>query len=137
MERLTRPNIALTFARCGAVFDVFVEPLRPKEDAGLFRQEECRQLPSGLFLPYFLQERGPSLLQEPVWAAGETADQRQGDSAQQTPPEDGQVQAQRQPVQSEMSDHGEQEREDGEVVRFPPQDSVQQQLQLVMRVRQV
>ena len=43
---------------------VFVEPFRPKEDAGLLREEERGQLPPGLFTSYFLQEHGPSLLQE-------------------------------------------------------------------------
>ena len=43
---------------------VFVEPFRPKEDVGLLHEEERGQLSPGLLPSYFLQEHGPSLLQE-------------------------------------------------------------------------
>ena len=43
---------------------VFVEPFRPKEDVGLLHEEERGQLSPGLLTSYFLQEYGPSLLQE-------------------------------------------------------------------------
>ena len=43
---------------------VFVEPFRPKEDVRLLHEEERGQLSPGLFPSYFLQEHGPSLLQE-------------------------------------------------------------------------
>ena len=102
---------------------VFVEPFRPKEDAGLLHKEERGELSPGLFTSYFLQEHGLSLLQElqeKPCPAGQTqtqgwqwcwCDWRWGIrillwTFQQTPRLHGQVQAERQSVQSEVSHHG-------------------------------
>ena len=103
---------------------VFVEPFRPKEDAGLLHEEERGQLSAGLLPSYFLQEHGLSVLQElqeKPRPAGQT--QTQGwqccwcwrsrgvrlllRTFQQTPGLHEQVQAERQPVQPEMSDQRE------------------------------
>ena len=44
------------------MFDVFVESFRPEEDVGLFSQEKCGQLSSGLLHPRLLQELFISVL---------------------------------------------------------------------------
>ena len=103
---------------------VFVEPFRPKEDAGLLHKEERGELSPGLFTSYFLQEHGLSLLQElqeKPRPAGQTQTQgwqccwcwwRWGvrlllRTFQQAPGLHEQVQAERQPVQPEMPDQRE------------------------------
>ena len=54
---------------------VFVEPFRPKEDAGLLHEEERGQLSPGVFTSHFLQEHGLSLLQETSRPAGQSQTQ--------------------------------------------------------------
>ena len=93
---------------------VFVEPFRPKEDAGLLRKEECRQLSSWLFPSHFLPQHRPPLLQELQQLQKKPRPARQVETQgwvgvvlgtfQQTPRLHGQVQAERQSLQSEMSE---------------------------------
>ena len=117
-------NNVRTCRSCPMLY-VFVEPFRPKEDAGLLHEEERGQLPPGLFPAYFLQESGPSLLQE-LQEKSRPAGQSQTQgwqccsrcwrrwrgvrlllwTFQQTPGLHGPVQAERQSVQPEMPHHG-------------------------------
>ena len=53
-----------TICRSCPVLYVFVEPFRPKENAGLLHEEERGQLSAGLFPSHFLPEHGLPLLQE-------------------------------------------------------------------------
>ena len=113
------------------MFDVSVEPFRPEEDVGLFHQEKCRQLSSGLLHSYFIQELRLSLLQEQA----ERGSEGELRTLQQTSPEDGQIKTELQSLQPQPPPPRQvQEREDCAVLGLPSQDSVKQQLQLVMKV---
>ena len=129
------------------MFDVFVESFWPEEDVGLFSQEKCGQLSSGLLHPRLPQELFISVLHGQ--AEREDGGREKGGelgvlrTLQQTSPEDGQVQAECQSVQSEVSDQRElqhrsspllQVGEKCQVFSLPSQNSVHQQLQLVMKV---